>query len=204
MMRKLFLFLLFSPCVLFAQTKFGYFSYGRLLESLPQYKAAMEDYANLRQRCEKEIEHNEQELTRYYVAYLDGQRSFPEPILLKRQNELQQMIDNSVHFRENLRKWLIEAKDSLCQPSYAAIDSAIAKVCSAMHLAYAIDTDCGAYKYINPELGVEISDILLKAAMNPETFSITEVWHQADAPSEIDVPKIVDSAVSTGLETDDR
>ena len=86
----------------------------------------------------------------------------------------------------------------------SAIDSAIAKVCSAMHLAYAIDTDCGAYKYINPELGVEISDILLKAAMYPETFSITEVWHQADAPSEIDVPKIVDTAVSTGLETDDR
>lgn len=190
-MRRLLLFLIFSPFVLFAQTKFGYFSYGSLLESMPQYKSAMEDYNNLRLRCEKEIERNEQELTRYYVAYLDGYRSFPEPILLKRQNELQQMIDNSVVFRDNLKKWLVEAKDSLCASCHLAIDSAIVKVSTAMNLAYVIDADCVAYRYINPNVGIEITDILIEAVNNPDTFSITRLWQLHGVPTEVDTPVIL-------------
>ena len=112
-MRKLLLLLLFSPLALVAQNKFGYFSYKAVLDSLPQYAIAMESYDKLKQRCLKEIDHNEQQLTRYYVAFLDGHREFPEPILRKRQKELQQMIDNSIVFRNELKAWLRHAKDSL-------------------------------------------------------------------------------------------
>ena len=112
-MRKLLFLLIFSPLALFSQSKFGYFSFDSVLDSLPQYKVAMDDYDKLKKRCLKEIEHNEQELTRFYVAFLDGHRDFPEPILRKRQKELQQMIDNSVLFRDQLKVWLRHAKDSL-------------------------------------------------------------------------------------------
>ena len=159
------------PLALAAQTKFGYFSYSRVLEAVPQYSEAKEDYELLKQRCDKEIERNKEELTRYYVAYLDGQRDFPEPILRKRQNELQQMIDNSVVFRDQLMAWLSEAHDSLFQVSYDIIDVALQRVCNALSLAYAIDTDEAVYKYINPNIGVDITGYLIDAVITPSSLN---------------------------------
>lgn len=159
---------MFSPFALMAQTKFGYFSYKAVLDSLPQYAIAMEDYDKLKQRCLKEVDYNEQELTRFYVAFLDGQRDFPEPILRKRQKELQQMIDNSIVFRDQLKRWLRHAKDSLSQSSYQLIDSALPRVCEELSLTYIIDTDNGGYKYINPMCGENITADVISAILRPE------------------------------------
>lgn len=167
-MRKFLFLLVISPLAVMSQSKFGYFSYSELLDSLPQYKEAIADYNQLKLRCSKEVERNELELTRFYVAFLDGQKDFPEPILRKRQKELQQMIDNSVIFRDQLKQWLKEAKDSLCRPSYQAIDSALSRVCREFRLTHAIDIDEKAYKYINPDFGLEITEDLLSAILFPE------------------------------------
>ena len=167
-MRKLLLILVCTPMFLVAQNKFGYFSYNAVLDSLPQYHEAINEYNKLKQRCNEEIEHNELQLTRTYVSFLDGHRNFPEPILRKRQNELQQMIDNSVHFRDQLKKWLREAKDSFCIPCYDTIDVALKRVCTDLKLAYAIDVDKNIYKYINPEMGEDITSYILKAIFHPE------------------------------------
>lgn len=167
-MRKFLFLLLMSPLALMAQSKFGYFSCSEVLDSLPQYKEAIANYSQLRQRCVKEIERNELELTRFYVAFLDGQRDFPEPILRKRQKELQQMIDNSVVFRDQLKQWLRHAKDSLCGPSYEAVDSALSRVCREYSLTHAIDIDEKVYKHINPEFGQDITSDLISAILFPE------------------------------------
>lgn len=167
-MRKLLFLLVISPLAIVAQTKFGYFSYSAVLDSLPQYKEAMQDYDKLKERCMKEIDHNELQLTRFYVAFLDGQREFPEPILRKRQKELQQMIDNSVVFRDQLKVWLRHAKDSLTVPSRQAIDSALCRVCSELSLSHAVDTDRSGYRYINPEFGEDITEEILSVIFHPE------------------------------------
>lgn len=168
-MRKLLLLLLlFAPLALMAQNRFGYFSYSTVLDSMPQYKEAMESYGKLKKRCLKEIEHNEQELTRYYVAFLDGHRDFPEPILRKRQKELQQMIDNSVVFRDNLKVWLRHAKDSLSASSRQVVDSVLHRVCTELSLSYAIDVDNRDYKYINPMFGQDITADIISAILYPE------------------------------------
>ncbi len=170
-MRKFTLFLLFVPFVLSAQNKFGYFSYSELLEALPQYAQAGEEYELLKQRCQEELDRNEQELTRLYVAYLDGHREFPEPILRRRQNELQQMVDNSVALRAQLKDWLSQARDSLLLPCTEAIDASLARVCAAYSLSYAIDTDIEAYKYINPEFGVDITALVIEDITSYESSS---------------------------------
>lgn len=166
-MRKLSILLLFLPAAILAQTKFGYFSYSKVLESVPMYKDATEEYNALRERCNNEITHNEEELTRHYVAFLNGQHDFPEPILRRRQNELQQMIDNSVAFRDQLKVWLAEVRDSLYHPCHAVVDDALKRVCGVQSLAYAIDTDEGVYRYINPEMGIDITALLIDAVINP-------------------------------------
>lgn len=167
-MRKLLLLFIFSPLVLMSQSKFGYFSYRTVLDSLPQYHAAMENYGKLKQRCLKEVDHNEQELTRFYVAFLDGHRDFPEPILRKRQKELQQMIDNSIMFRDQLKAWLRHAKDSLAASSYQLVDSALPRVCDELSLSYIIDIDKGGYKYINPIFGQDITQDVISVILHPE------------------------------------
>ncbi len=169
-MRKLFLLLLLLPLATVAQTKFGYFSYDKVLKSLPQYKKATESYEKLKQRCNDEVERNKLELTRNYVAFLSGHRDFPEPILRKRQKELQQMIDNSIAFRDQLRVWLAQARDSLYAPCYKVVDEALQRVCTAMELAYAVDTDNGSYKYINPLLGEEITQDIINAILDPDAL----------------------------------
>lgn len=167
-MRKLLLFLFLLSSALSAQAQFGYYSTSRVLEALPQYAQAQLDYQRLCQRCEKEIEHNEKELTRQYVAFIDGHRDFPEPILRKRQGELQRMVDNSVEFRKQLKMWLAEAQDSLYASSYNALDAALERVCVACNLDYAIDSDIMAYRYINPNKGVDITRMVTDAALYPD------------------------------------
>lgn len=200
-MRKFTLFLLFIPFVLSAQNRFGYFSYSEVLEALPQYAQAGEEYELLKQRCQEELDRNEQELTRLYVAYLDGHREFPEPILRRRQNELQQMVDNSVALRAQLKDWLSQARDSLLLPCTEAIDASLARVCAAYSLSYAIDTDIEAYKYINPEFGVDITALVIEDITSYESSSpaTEECFEETEVPAES--PQ--EEALST-VETEDE
>ena len=167
-MRKIFFFLFFFSFAVFAKAQFGYYSNSNVMKALPTYNQAATEYERLCNRCEKEIEHNERELTRKYVAFLDGYRDFPEPILRKRQNELQRLVDNSIAFRKELKAWLVQAKDSLFAPSREILAVALEKVCVACNIDYAIDVDVVVYAYINPNKAVDITRMLLDAALNPE------------------------------------
>lgn len=166
-MRKILLLLMLSPLMLTAQSKFGFYSHKEVLESVPGYSQSMAEYELLKQRCEAEIESNEQELTRKYVAFLDGQQDFPELILRKRQKELQQMVDNSVLFRGQLKVWLRQAKDSLLSQHNSAIDIALQKVSVRKELAYVINSDEIKYRYINPNVGVDITAELIDEILHP-------------------------------------
>ena len=69
-MRKLFLLLFVLSSSMLVKAQFGYYSNSDVMQSLPSYKQAATDYERLCKRCEKEIEHNERELTRQYVAFI--------------------------------------------------------------------------------------------------------------------------------------
>ena len=201
-MRKILLLLMFLPMLLSAQGKFGFYSHKEVLMAVPEYLLAIEEFELLKQRCNAEIERNEQELTRKYVAFLDGQQDFPEPILRKRQKELQQMVDNSVLFRDRLKVWLSQAKDSLLAPCNERVDIALAKVCERMDLAYAINSDEIMYRYVNPKYGEEITPLVLEEVLNPTVETVPTVVECAedeaaeDANDELGAEeKRVDSAV---------
>lgn len=201
-MRKILLLLMFLPMLLSAQGKFGFYSHKEVLVAIPEYLLAIEEFELLKQRCNAEIERNEQELTRKYVAFLDGQQDFPEPILRKRQKELQQMVDNSVLFRDRLKVWLSQAKDSLLAPCNERVYIALAKVCERMDLAYAINSDELMYRYVNPKYGEEITPLVLEEVLNPTVETVSTVVECAedeaaeDANDELGAEeKRVDSAV---------
>lgn len=161
-MRKYLFLLLLLPLSVVAQTNtFGYFRYKTIIEKMPEYSQVCNDYEELKKQCDAEITRNEEQLTRAYVAYLDGQNEFPEPILRKRQKELQELVDKSILFREELQTWLATARDSLFAPMRAKIDDAVSRVCLHNNLAYIIDLDEAGYKFINPTCGFDITNALL-------------------------------------------
>ncbi|MBO7290648.1 MAG: OmpH family outer membrane protein [Bacteroidaceae bacterium] len=208
-MRKI-LLLLFacSPLLLMAQGRFGFYSHQEVLLSIPEYQQSIKEFEMLKQRCEAEIESNEQELTRKYVAFLDGQQDFPEPILRKRQNELQQMVDNSVIFRDRLKVWLSQAKDSLLAPHDRTVDQALAKVCGRMDLAYAINSDEIMYRYVNPKFGEEITGLVIEEIRNPfvEEVPVVECAEdevgEEETQSEDESVKTVITDIATDIATD--
>lgn len=161
-MRKYLFLLLMLPMAVAAQTNtFGYFRYKKVVEQLPEYSQVCNDYEALKKQCDAEIARNEEQLTRSYVAYLDGQNEFPEPILRKRQKELQELVDKSILFRKELQAWLTAAHDSLYAPLRAKVDDAVSRVCLHNNLAYIIDLDEAGYKFINPTCGFDITNALL-------------------------------------------
>lgn len=161
-MRKYLFLLLMLPMAVAAQTNtFGYFRYKKVVEQLPEYSQVCNDYEALKKQCDAEIARNEEQLTRSYVAYLDGQNEFPEPILRKRQKELQELVDKSILFRKELQAWLTAAHDSLYAPLRAKVDDAVSRVCLHNNLAYIIDLDEAGYKFINSTCGFDITNALL-------------------------------------------
>ncbi len=178
-MRKLLVILLFIPIASFAQqSQFGFFSLSEVMEALPECKVAQDDYNSLLERCDSEIARSEEELTRNYVSFLDGQNSFPEPILRKRQKELQDLVDRSVVLRDQLKDWLAQAHDSLFNPIVGKIDKAVENVCLRSNLAYAIDTDKAVYRFVNPNIGINITDLVIQEVISPrpapQTAPVTE------------------------------
>lgn len=197
-MRKLLFVLILLPFTLSAQTvKFGFFGMNEVMEALPEYTAAQNDYNSLLELCDNEIAYNEAELTRLYVAFLDGQQSFPEPILRKRQKELQEMVDRSVVFRDQLKDYLAEAHDSLFSPIEQKIDAAVERVCLRNNLAYAIDTDKAAYRFINPNYGVDITDLVIQEVISPKPIKLTTA---AMVEPEEEKPVVVDETVDAAAE----
>ncbi|MBQ3540079.1 MAG: OmpH family outer membrane protein [Bacteroidaceae bacterium] len=180
-MRKIVLILMLLPLAASAQLKFGYFNYSEVLHKLPQYKIVQADFDSLLARCDKEIERNEQELTRTYVAFLNEQHDFPEPILRKRQKELQDLVDESIQFRDQVKIWLTEAHDSLFAPLFATIDDAAARVCIHNKLAYIIDTEKSGYVFVNPANGFDVTNTILatiSASGEPQTLNATDTYPQ--------------------------
>lgn len=176
-MRKLLLLLLLFPLASVAQIRFGYLNYKEALQQVPQYKEAQAHYDELVKRCEQELVRNEEELTRNYVAFLDGQRDFPEPILRKRQKEVQDLVDRSIIFRDQVKKWLVHAHDSLFAPVNAIVDDAIARVCMHNELAYVIDTEKSGYLFVNPAMGFDVTKAVINTILRsgePQTIQATD------------------------------
>lgn len=192
-----------SPLLLTAQNRFGYYSHSKAVEGVPGYSQSIAEYEILKQRCEAEIERNEQELTRKYVAFLDGQQDFPELILRKRQKELQQMVDNSVLFREQLSGWLQQAKDSLLAPHNAAVDAALVRVCLRHGLAFAFDSDVVQLRFINPNVGVDITSIVIDEVLNPVQEPAPRIVGRTDTVKETESVKEVEVSIKVASDAVD-
>lgn len=135
---------------------FGYLSYDAALKSMPDYAAAQDSVRLLTEAFDKESKRVEAEFNAKYETFLEGQKDFPRTILLKRQNELQELMQRNVEFKVQARRELQEAEARLMQPVRDRLNAALAEIALESGFAVVINTDANACPFINPLMGKNI------------------------------------------------
>jgi outer membrane protein len=162
MKRKLFILLTLVALTATAQTKFGYVSYKDIVESLPEYAIVNAHIDELQAKYEAEIARSEREFNQKYSDFIEEQASFPENIRIKRHKELQELMERSIAFKDEVNRAMREARREMMQPLYDKIDEAVMKICTENGYDYILNTDNRAYIAINPKNGKDITAKLKK------------------------------------------
>ena len=134
----------------------GFLSYDSAITSMPGYALAQSRLQELRQAYEKELKRVEDEFNQKYEAFLDGMKDFPRTILLKRQTELQQLLQSNLDFKQRGLEELAEAEEEAMSPLRASLDRAISTVARQKGLALVVNTDSHACPFIDPDMGVDL------------------------------------------------
>ena len=123
----------------------------------PQHFGYLEE---LKKTYDQEMERAEQDFSKKFTEYLDGQKTFPENIMLKRQKELQQLMEQSLHFQKEAQELLTKAEEELMEPVHTLLKDAINAVGKKRNYAYVLNTDVNAYPYISSD-GENCTDAVL-------------------------------------------
>ena len=153
------------------QYQFGFLSYGNLLRSLPEYKEAQEALQALKKKYEEEAQYNENKFKRLFADYLQGQKSFPEQIMLKRQKELQEAMEQGISFRKDAQKLLDNAEIELMKPIQAKLDSVLYLVGKENGLLFIGNLDNHGFPFVHSASGVDITNVVL-ARLNGKVIPV--------------------------------
>ena len=140
----------------------GYLSYDSALIAMPDYAIAQTRLKQLREAYETELKRVEEEFNHKYEDFLEGQRDFPRTILLKRQTELQDMLQRNVEFKQQGLKDLSKAEAEAIAPLLKKLSAVIATVAKRKGLALVVNTDSNSCPFIDPEMGVDILPDVLR------------------------------------------
>lgn len=135
----------------------GYISYSEALKAMPQYAAAQKSLEELKATYDAELDRSEKEFSKLFEEYVDGQKSFPENILLKRQKELQQLMEQTIAFKDEAKRLLASAEAELMLPVQKELRERLAKIGKRKGLAFILNTDNDNVPWIDSEQGEDIT-----------------------------------------------
>lgn len=145
-----------------AQSKFGYVSYMEMVKALPEYSIVVTHLDELQAKYEAEIARSEREFNQKYSDFIEEQHNFPENIRIKRHKELQELMEKSIAFKDEINRVMREARREMMQPLHDKVDEAVMKVCIDNKYDYVLNTDDRAYIAINPQSGNDITEQVKK------------------------------------------
>ena len=158
--RIIFLLLLVMPLMAVAQqdkAKFGYVSYRQLYLMMPEYTVAQQNMDSLRVKFDAEIARSEKEFQEF-AEFLQGQKDFPANILLKRQKELQDLMEKGIAFRQEVQKLLAEAEAELLSEVGKQLQDALNAVGTEKNYMFILNTDDNAVPFINATFGEDATE----------------------------------------------
>lgn len=140
---------------------FGYFSYGTVLNAMPEMAAVKAKMQKLRSQYDAEMQRAEDEFNKKYEDFLEGQRSFEPSIYKKRQAELTDMMQKNMAFKEEAVKLLAQAEEEAMKPLKKRLAEAVAAVGKRLALAFVLNADNDALPYVDSVLGQDITAAVL-------------------------------------------
>jgi len=145
----------------FAQVRLGYLSYESVMQQMPEYAQAQQNLADLKAKYEQEATRGEEEMQRKFTEFLQGQKDFPENILVKRQAELQSLMETGIKFRKECEALLQKAEKEFMNDVYSRLNQAIQTVGLEGGYAAVLNTDNNQCPFINPALGDDVTNNVL-------------------------------------------
>lgn len=146
----------------FAQSKFGYVSYGTILKALPEYSVVSTQLDELQAKYEAEVVRSDREFNKKYAEFIEDQAQFPDNIRMKRHKELQELMEKSIAFKEEINRAMREARREMLQPLRDKIDEALKELCVEGGYDYILNIDENVYVAINPKHGKDVTEKLKK------------------------------------------
>ena len=151
----LFLLLLLAPILPAAAqnaARYGCLSRQALLRQMPETHRAQQELDSLRAQFDRETQYNEAGFQRQFSEFLQVQKSLSEPLLRKRQADLQVAMERALAFRREGQALLDDARKRLFRPIEERLDAAIRVVGAERGYDLVIDTDSSAAPYVSPTL----------------------------------------------------
>lgn len=130
--------------------KYGTIHYDSLLVSLPQYAQVQQRMEELQKKYEAETTYNEQNFKRLFAEFLQGQKDFPQNILLKRQRDLQEQMEKAIAFRKDADALLRTAEADMMRPLRQMLDELIRNVGLERGYEVIINLDTPSYSFLHP------------------------------------------------------
>ncbi|MCR5679544.1 MAG: OmpH family outer membrane protein [Prevotella sp.] len=141
--------------------QFGYLSYSSAFNAMPQLFTVRQQMKELRQKYDEELKRAEDEFNQKYEAFLEGRKDFPRTILLKRQTELQELLERNIAFKERSLHELDSIEAAAMKPLHEQLNKAIASSAKLHKVAFVLNTDGNACPFIDPAYGIDLEDDII-------------------------------------------
>lgn len=145
-----------------AQVKFATVDYDAVLKQMPEYTKAQEFLADLKAKYDKEATRGEEEFQKKFSDFLQGQKEFPENILVKRQAELQTLMEAGIKFRKEAQQLLKKAESESLNSVKAKLNDVINTVGTEGGYAFVLNTSKDTCPFVNPAVGDDVTKLVLK------------------------------------------
>lgn len=136
----------------------GYLSYDSALVAMPEYAAVMQQMADTRTAYNEEMKRVENEFNSKYEEFLENRKDFPRTILLKRQTELQELLERNIAFKNESRRDLRKQEKELLAPLRVRLNEVVAAVAREHGLLIVVNTDADACPFIEPQQSIDLNE----------------------------------------------
>ena len=135
----------------------GFLSYDSALVSMPEYAIAQKQIGDTREAYDAEMKRVEKEFNDKYEEFLENRKDYPRTILLKRQNELQDLLQQNIEFKDKSRQELLQIERQILAPLRIRLNETIATIAREKGLSLVVNTDADACPFIEPMISVDLN-----------------------------------------------
>lgn len=144
-----------------AQIRFGHLSYEQAFRAMPEYVIMQKNMGDLKAQYDAEKLRAEREFNDKYEAFIEVQRDLAPAIRLKRQAELQDLMEKNIAFNKEAAELLEAARRDAETPLREKLNAILAAIGQEHGYAFILNTDGNACPYIDPTLGEDILPLVI-------------------------------------------